>query len=33
MLKQKQEKKPPRLAIWGMVSVGTAVVPILLLTP
>jgi len=33
MLKQKQEKKPPRLAIWGMVSAATAVVLILLLTP
>ena len=25
MLKQKQEKKPPRIAIWVMVSVGTSV--------
>jgi len=33
MLKQKQEKKPPRLAMWGMVSAGTAIVLILLLTP
>ena len=34
MLEQKQkEKKPPRLAIWGMVAAGTAVVLILLLTP
>jgi len=33
MLKQKQEKKPPRLAMWGMVAAGTAVVLILLLTP
>jgi len=33
MSKQKQEKKPPRLAIWGMVSAGTAVVLIFLLTP
>ena len=32
MLKQK-EKRSPRLAIWGMVSAGTAVVLILLLTP
>ena len=33
MLKQKQEKKPPRLAMWGMVAAGAAVVLILLLTP
>lgn len=34
MLRQKQkEKKPPRLAMWGMVAAGTAVVLILLLTP
>ena len=26
MLKQKQEKKPPRLAMWGMVAAGTAIV-------
>ncbi len=32
--KQKQkEKKPPRLAMWGMVAAGTAVILILLLTP
>jgi hypothetical protein len=31
MLKQKQkEKKPPQLAMWGMVAAGTAVVLILL---
>ena len=34
MYKQKQkEKKPPRLAMWGMISAGTAVVLIFLLTP
>jgi hypothetical protein len=34
MLEQKQkEKKPPRLAMWGMVAAGTAVILILLLTP
>jgi len=33
MLKQKQAKKPPRLAMWGMVASGTAVVLVLLLTP
>ena len=34
MYEQKQEeKKPPRLAMWGMISVGTAVMLILLLTP
>jgi hypothetical protein len=32
MLEQK-EKKPPLLAIWGMVAVGTAVILILLLAP
>ena len=32
MLKQKQ-KKPPRLAIWSMISVGTAVILIFTLTP
>lgn len=33
MLEQKEEKKPPRLAMWEMVAVGTAVILILLLTP
>ena len=34
MLEQKQkEKKPPRLAMWGMISAGTVVILILLLTP
>lgn len=33
MLEQSQEKKPPRLAMWGIISAGTAVVLILLLTP
>ncbi|NND87254.1 MAG: hypothetical protein HKM23_08055 [Nitrosopumilus sp.] len=33
MLGQKQEKKPPRLAMWGMIAAGTAVVLIFLLTP
>ena len=33
MLSQKQEKKPPRLAIWGMIAVGISVILILLLTP
>lgn len=32
MLKQK-EKKSPRLEIWGMVSAGTAVILVLLVTP
>ena len=32
MLKQK-EKKSPRLAIWGMVAAGTAVILVLLVTP
>ena len=33
MQKQRQEKKPPRLAMWGMISAGTAVILIVLLTP
>ena len=33
MLKQKQEKKPPRLAMWGIISAGTAIILVLLLTP
>ena len=33
MQKQRQDKKPPRLAIWGMISAGTAIILILLLTP
>ena len=33
MQKQRQEKKPPRLAMWGMISAGAAVILIVLLTP
>ena len=33
MLKQKQEKKPPQLAMWGIISAGAAVILVLLLTP
>ena len=33
MLEQRQEKKPPRLAMWGMIAAGAAVVLVLLLTP
>ena len=33
MLEQKQEKKPPRLAIWSLIAVGIAVVLIFTLTP
>jgi len=34
MFNQKQiQKNPPRLAMWGMIGAGTAVVLILLLTP
>ncbi len=33
MLEQRQEKKPPRLAMWCMITAGIAVVLVLLLTP
>ena len=33
MLKTKQEKKPPRLAMWSLIAAGTAVVLIFTLTP
>ena len=33
MLEPRQEKKPPRLAMWCMIITGTAVILVLLLTP
>ena len=33
MLKQKQENKPPRIAMWSLIAAGIAVVLIFTLTP